>query len=220
MRADLHMHSTASPDAHIDPVEMLGIMKAKGFGAVAILDHNSTKGSLAASLRAKEIGITLVRGLEISSEAGHIGALRVEEEIPRGLSAEETVDRIHSVGGLAVALHPYRIGSGVGESAVRRCKFDAVEVVNGFTSNGRNRKAQWLADSLKLPYTAGSDAHFETEVGMAYLEIDDCADAEELLRFIVAGKGRPGGSGLGLAGSMKGAGSLMVEWIGRGFKRM
>jgi predicted metal-dependent phosphoesterase TrpH len=220
MKADMHMHSTASPDAHMDPVEILRSMKAKGFGAIAILDHNSTKGSLAASKQAKEIGIILVRGLEVSSEAGHIGALRMEEEIPRGLSAEETVDRIHSLGGLAVALHPYRIGSGVGESVVRRCKFDAVEIVNGFTSNGRNRKAQRLADSLRLPYTAGSDAHFEKEIGMAYIEIEDCSDSEQLLASIVAGKGRPGGSGLGFGGTIKGAASLMAEWMGRGFKRM
>lgn len=220
MKADMHVHSTASPDAHNDPIDILRKMKAKGFDAVTILDHNTTKGSLAASKQAKDIGIILVRGLEVSSEAGHIGALRVEEDVPKGLSPDETVDRIHSLGGLAVALHPYRMGTGVGEDVVRRCKFDAVEIVNGFTSHRRNRKAQRLADSFKLPYTAGSDAHFETELGRAYIEVDEFSDAEGLLRSIAAGKSRPGGMGLGLGGSIKAAGALTIEWAQRGFKRM
>lgn len=173
MKADMHMHSTASPDAHMDPVDILRSMKAKGFGAVAILDHNTTKGSLAASKQAKDIGMILVRGLEVSSEAGHIGALRVEEEIPRGLSAEETVDRIHSIGGLAVALHPYRIGSGVGESVVKRCKFDAVEIVNGFTSNGRNRRALRFLPLLVKPLTisTASNLHLFTTLSPTPLPI-------------------------------------------------
>lgn len=220
MKADLHIHSTASPDAKLDPIDILRIMKSKGFGAIAILDHNSVRGSLAASKQTKEIGIILVRGMEISSKAGHIGALRVEEEVPRDLSPDETVDRIHSMGGLAVALHPYRISTGVGEAVVRRCKFDAVEVVNGFTSDRRNRKAQRLADSLKLPYTGGSDAHFEKEIGMAFVETDECADSEELLKIIMSGRSRPGGNGLNLGGTIKAAGILAYEWAGRGFKRM
>lgn len=114
MRADLHIHSNASPDAHVDPIQILKMMKSRGFGAVAILDHNSIRGSAAASKQAKSVGILLIRGLEISSEAGHIGALRIEEEVPRGLSPEETVDKIHAMGGLAIALHPYRINTGIG----------------------------------------------------------------------------------------------------------
>jgi len=220
MKADLHIHSTASSDAQLEPVDILRKMKAKGFGAVAILDHNTTRGSLAASKHAKEIGIILIRGLEVSSEAGHIGALRVEEDIPKGLSPDETVDRIHAVGGLAVALHPYRMSTGVGEEVVKRCRFDAIEAVNGFTSHRRNLKARRLADSLKRPCTAGSDAHFETEIGRAYIETEDCADAEGLLSAIMAGKGTPGGTGLGLGGSIKAAGALTIEWAQRGFRRM
>ena len=220
MKADLHMHSTASPDAKVDPIDILRKMRAKGFGAVAILDHNSIEGSLRASKVAEEIGMILVRGLEVSSEAGHIGALRVEEMIPRGLSPDETVDRIHSLGGLAVALHPYRMSTGVGEDVVKRCHFDAVEIVNGFTSDRRNGKARALADSLELSYTAGSDAHYEKEMGSAYLEIEDSSDADELLKKIESGKGSPGGSGLGLGGSIKAAGALTWEWMARGFRRM
>ena len=220
MKADLHMHSTASSDAHVDPVDILKKMKTKGFDAVAILDHNTVKGSLKASKSAKQIGIILVRGMEISSEAGHIGALRIEEEIPKGLSPDETVDRIHSMGGLAVALHPYRMSTGVGEDVVKRYHFDAVEIVNGFTSHRRNRKAQALADSVELSYTAGSDAHYEKEMGRAYLEIDDFSDADELLKMIEAGKGKPGGGGLGLGGTIKGGVALTLEWMARGFGRM
>jgi len=220
MKADMHMHSTASPDAHVDPVKILRMMKAKGFGAVAILDHNTMKGTTAASGSAKEIGILLIRGMEVSSEAGHIGALSIQEEIPKGLSAGETVDRIHSQGGLAVALHPYRMNTGIGEKNVKSCKFDAVEVVNGFTSDRRNSRALELANSLGLPCTAGSDAHFETEMGMAFVEIDDCSDQDEFMRLLIAKKSVPGGHGLSDLGAIKGSFVLTWEWMARGFGRL
>ena len=220
MKADLHVHSTASGDALVEPVQVLRILKARGFGAVAILDHNSMKGSLEARGHAREIGIILVRGVEVSSAEGHIGALRVEEEVPRGLSPEETIERIHSLGGLAVALHPFRMSTGVGEKAVRRCKFDAVEVRNGFTSQKLNSRSEALARSLGLPATAGSDAHSEDELGKISLELPDCDDEEELLRSVVAGKGTAEGTGLSLAGSLKGSIELTVEWAQRGFRRV
>lgn len=219
MKADLHVHSTASGDALVEPVQVLKILKARGFGAVAILDHNSVKGSVAARSYAREIGVILVRGTEVSSAEGHIGALRVEEKIPRDLSPEETVERIHSLGGLAVALHPYRMSTGIGEKVVRRCKFDAIEVRNGFTSRRRNKRSEALAKSLGLPATAGSDAHREDELGRIFLELPDCDSEEELLRSVIAGKGTAKGTGLSLAGSLKGSMELTVEWAQRGFRR-
>lgn len=219
MKADLHVHSNASDDALVDPVQVLKILKARGFGAVAILDHNSVKGSIAARKSAREIGVVVVRGTEVSSSLGHIGALRVEEEIPKGLSPQETVDRIHGMGGLAVALHPYRTTTGIGEKTVRSCKFDAVEARNGFTSNRKNAKSEALAKSLGLPCTAGSDGHREDELGKVFLDIPECADEEEVLRSVLAGKGSPNGSGLSVGGSLVGSLELTREWMGRGFRR-
>jgi hypothetical protein len=143
----------------------------------------------------------------------------VGEEIPRGLSPEETVERIHGLGGVAVALHPYRMSTGIGEKAVRRCKFDAVEARNGFTSRRRNDKSEALAKSLNLPVTAGSDGHREDELGRIFLELPDCGDEEDLLRSVMAGKGVPHGLGLGLAGSLKASCELTTEWAKRGFRR-
>lgn len=220
MKADLHIHSNASSDAKVDPVDILKIMKARGFGAVAILDHNSVKGSAAARKMAAEIGIIVVRGTEVSSSEGHVGAFGVEEEIPKGLSPAETVERIHGVGGLAVALHPYRSSTGIGPEAVRSCKFDALEARNGFTGRKKNDRAQALADELRLPITAGSDGHREKEFGRVYVEIPDCSDEEELLELVVAGKCVPKGDGLTFAGSVKASAELTMEWMRRGFRRM
>jgi len=57
-------------------------------------------------------------------------------------------------------------------------------------------------------------------MGRAYLEIDDFSDADELLKMIEAGKGKPGGGGLGLGGTIKGDVALTLEWMARGFGRM
>jgi predicted metal-dependent phosphoesterase TrpH len=78
------------------------------------------------------------------------------------------VERIHDLGGIAVAVHPfgsYIFRKGVKDHAV---KADAIEVFNAsnlFRSS--NEKARLLAKRFKKPVTAGSDAHNTREVGNA-----------------------------------------------------
>ena len=48
----------------------------------------------------------MVIGEEISTLNGHLIGLFLEELVPPGLTAHETIERIHDQGGLAVAAHP------------------------------------------------------------------------------------------------------------------
>lgn len=66
MRIDLHTHSNRS-DGTDTPTELVEKAAACGLDVVAITDHDSTAGWDEASATAERVGITLVRGIEIST---------------------------------------------------------------------------------------------------------------------------------------------------------
>ncbi len=66
MRIDLHTHSNRS-DGTDTPTELVEKARAVGLDVVALTDHDSTAGWDEAEAAARRVGITLVRGIEISA---------------------------------------------------------------------------------------------------------------------------------------------------------
>lgn len=67
MRIDLHTHSHAS-DGTESPGDVVRAGVAAGLDVIALTDHDTTEGWAEAAATAAEVGITLVRGLEISTK--------------------------------------------------------------------------------------------------------------------------------------------------------
>ena len=67
MRIDLHTHSRAS-DGTQSPDELIRAAHAAGLDVVALTDHDTTEGWAEAAKAADEVGISLVRGIEISTK--------------------------------------------------------------------------------------------------------------------------------------------------------
>ncbi|MBD8870248.1 PHP domain-containing protein [Nocardioides donggukensis] len=67
MRIDLHTHSRAS-DGTQTPGELVRAAYAAGIDVLALTDHDTADGWDEAAEAAVEVGITLVRGMEISTE--------------------------------------------------------------------------------------------------------------------------------------------------------
>ena len=102
----------------------------------------------------------------MTSRSGHIIAIGIVDNVPKGLSVEETVEKIHDLGGIAVASHPFssRVRPPLGEECL---KTDGVEVFNATNRGHSNSRAQALARANGRPGTAGSDAHWARTVGNA-----------------------------------------------------
>jgi predicted metal-dependent phosphoesterase TrpH len=196
VKADLHVHTTYSSDSVITPKEIVFYAKKRGLTAVAVTDHNQVEGALKI---AKETDFLIIPGTEVSSLHGHIVGLNVSERIPPGLSPGETVDLIHKAGGIAIACHPFALLKGsVGEHV--SSKFDAVEVINAsaLPFNKATSKANQLAERLKLPKVAGTDAHYGPVIGQAYTLIDSEANVEAIIKAITKGQCKPAGTGISL----------------------
>lgn len=175
MRYDLHTHTNYSRhwffgiDALGTPEEMVKTAIRKGLDGIAVTDHDNVKGSLKAKEFAKKFkDFKVITGTEISSNAGHILGLGIKENVRPNLSVEETVEKIHDLGGMAVAAHPYAkfwLRDCLKEQAL---KADAIEALNACTcTQFQNRTAQKLAARTGKPGIASTDSHCPRTLGKA-----------------------------------------------------
>lgn len=180
MKFDLHCHTIYSKhffwgfDALNTPEEMIKAAVKKGLDGLAITDHNNVKGSLLAKKIAKKYkDFKIITGAEIKTKSGEVIGLGIKENVPMLLSLEETIEKIHDLGGIAVASHPfgkYFFRKCVGNDAI---KADAIEVFNSTLTKSANNKALALSKKYKTGKTAGSDAHFIKVVGNAGIICSD-----------------------------------------------
>jgi predicted metal-dependent phosphoesterase TrpH len=134
----------------------------------------------------------IIPGMEISSLEGHIIGLNLQEVVPKKLGVEETVDRIHELGGLAIACHPKAVlKASLGQKTNR--KFDAVEVVNAsaFPFKRSVERAREMAARLGLPQVGGSDAHYPPEIGNAYTLVEAELECDSVVKAISKGLCEP-----------------------------
>ena len=217
MRADLHIHSSFSNDGKSTVEEIMESARRKGIRCVAIADHNSFD---AYEIASRYHDIIVVPAEEVSSAEGHILAYGISGCIERGKGIMETIDMIHDAGGIAVAAHPYRWWSGIGEKNVVP-EFDAIETLNSRSTKGSNAKAFRLALNMNKPMTAGSDAHDPESVGDAYSEFsDDITDWEGVIKEIMNANTGVSGKNRSRTDTLRYGYKSITEWIGRGFRKM
>ncbi len=220
MRGDLHIHTVHSSDGVIPVQLVLDVARSMGMDVIAFTDHNT----MAAYHDAQTLdrgNMIIIPAMEISSAGGHILAYGVSEEVPRDLSVPDTITAIHDAGGIAVAAHPYRWWSGLGEDNVINNHFDAIEVQNFRSLKGSNRKARELATMLELGRPGGSDAHVIDEIGRTMTIFPEgCNDAGDLLDAILSGNTMTEGSNRSMKRTITYGTKVITQWIGRGMRRM
>jgi dephospho-CoA kinase len=146
LRMDLHLHTAGSRDCLADPRAVLERATARGYGRIAITDHNN----LGVALRMAEVfPDRIIPGEEVKTAEGiDVIGLYLSREIPKGTPAVETVARIRAQGGIPYLPHPYAAGKGGGGRMADELAalVDVVEVFNARLHPGRlNAPAQALA---------------------------------------------------------------------------
>ena len=187
-KMDSHIHREYSPDSKSKLEDIIKQAKSRNIDIIAISDHNTIEGSkLACELTKKDDDILSIPSIEISSVEGHILGFGCEEKIERDLPAGETIDLIHSQGGLAIIPHPYcfyRHGLLCKED-YENLKIDAIETKNArFIMGYCNNKAEKLSVKEKLPGLGASDAHYYKFVGDCYSKIDCEKDIDSVFKAI------------------------------------
>lgn len=201
LKIDLHVHTNCSPDSLITPEELIFYAKKRGLDGVAVVDHERFDGALKI---AKMTDLLIIPGMEIESLDGHIVGLNIREIVPKKLSADETIDKIHEANGIAVACHPVAFFKG-GVGKHTNSKFDAVEVINSSAIPFKYsmQHSQALASRLGVGRVAGSDAHYAPEIGYAYTAVNAELETEKIISAIRKGSCQPFGRAIPLTMRLK-----------------
>ena len=167
LKLDLHVHTDRSQDAHTRPDELIANIRRSGLDGLAITDHDL----LATDT---QDGALIIKGVEISSQNGHIIGLGISTPIPRGLPADETIRQIRQLGGISIVAHPYDIFRSAINPESLTIMPDAIEVVNSASMFHTItwKRARQFAEKNHLTQTAGSDSHIPETIGKAFTTID------------------------------------------------
>jgi predicted metal-dependent phosphoesterase TrpH len=222
MRFDLHVHSIHSRDGSATPSEIIKQAVKHGIDGLAVTDHNTPEGSNQARSEAAGMkGFVVVRGIEVSAKEGHVLVYGTGEPVPAGIAASEVARIARERGAIAVAAHPYRLWTGLGENVVRKVDFAAVEGLNSSSDKNGNARARKLAAELRKPMTGGSDAHALGMVGAGLTVFDGPMESEDqALDAISKGLCRPEGMSASPAMGLRNTLGNFTGWLGRGMKRM
>lgn len=189
LKIDLHVHTTGSTDAFIEPEQLPLILKKRGLDGVAITNHD-------AFTEVTSSETIILPGIEASTRQGHIIGLGVSGQITKGSTADETIAMIQRAGGVAIVPHPFDPISPCVNPLKLRSRPEAIETINSdalfFCLN--TIVAKRMADRLGLPMVAGSDSHIPETVGDAYTLIDSSSKSvADILGAIRAGSVEPAG---------------------------
>jgi predicted metal-dependent phosphoesterase TrpH len=177
--ADLHTHSRASFDSLASPEALVRAAARHGLTHLAITDHDRIDGAIEARGRAAESApeLTVIVGEEVRTADGDLICLFLDEAIPPGLPADETIARARAQGALVGVPHPFDRfrGSLLRDARLERLAgaVDWIETHNARVALGKgNQLAAEFALAHGLPGIAVSDAHSSFEVGVAYTALD------------------------------------------------
>ena len=173
MWIDTHCHTKYSYDNWLEPRDLIIRARALGLAAVCVTEHHSFEVSEPVERVGREEGLLVLRGVEISTDRGHVLAYGVADDgwniwgRNTYLPIVPVIERVVALGGICVPAHPYRE---IGVASLLDDLFDlrgiaAVETHNGNNSDQDNDLARAAADHLALPTLGGSDCHKMAAVG-------------------------------------------------------
>ena len=174
MRIDLHCHSKYSLDNYFEPEQLIKQALKMNLDGVCFTEHYSLEASMPVTEINVPKGFSVFRGLEISTDKGHLLVYGLKDDSWNTWSmnnypdARAVIEKVRQMGGVCAPAHPFRPCDSFGDELLRINSFDAVETHNGRDSPGMNRKALETSRILGLPSIGGSDCHNKKQVGRAY----------------------------------------------------
>lgn len=190
LKLEFHCHTNASKDSLTKPKDLIKTARRKGLDRLVVTDHNSILGAVAAHSLDPQLVIV---GEEIMTTRGELLAAYVQEEIPAGLTPQETIKILKEQGAFISVSHPFdRLRKGGWDEKDLLDiihQVDAIEIFNARCMNPIfNTQAQQFAEKYNLAGTVGSDAHVAFEVGTSLMELNQFEGPDEMRKVIKQAK--------------------------------
>lgn len=205
MLIDIHIHTKPiSYCSELDAAAMVRRAKEIGLEGVCITEHDAIWSKEAISELSAEHEFPVFRGMEVSTDCGHILTFGLHEYVPGIWRAETLRKVVDEAGGVLVVAHPFRrpwygvrlrkeyglslTAEEAGEEKVFKL-VHGVEVMNGERPEIENSFAAEVSELIGLFTTGGSDAHTLSAVGKYVTNFHNHPTTEEdLIAELKAGR--------------------------------
>jgi predicted metal-dependent phosphoesterase TrpH len=194
LKVDLHIHTADDPRDRLfhTPFNLVDRAAELGFGALAITLHELQFADPRVTAYARERGITLIPGAEMTIEGCHVLLLNFPGAAAESVRTLDELARLKArTGGLVIAPHPYFpvVHCLRGKLDAHPDVFDAVEWSYFWTRaiNFNARAARW-AQAHGKPLVGNSDLHDLRQMGRTCSLIDAPPDASAICDAIRQGR--------------------------------
>ncbi|MEE8443398.1 MAG: PHP domain-containing protein [Dehalococcoidia bacterium] len=192
MLIDLHNHTLHfSMDSGLTLDKLLVRAKELGLDGVCLTEHNAVwPNSARLEDAADQYGIAVFRGLEVSTEIGHVLVYGLEEFRNYMFSFEALCGAVESEGAVLVLAHPQWVGTGKAPGPdVIKAHFHGIEVLNGEISNDANSYVESMAVRLGKFGVGGSDSHSLEAIGRCATRFQNPVTTDaEMVKELLAGR--------------------------------
>src|ERR1700730_19195603 len=208
---DVHLHTNrGSAASNVSPRDLIERARTIGIGAVCITERDTMWDLAEVGEMARDAGVLLLRGMEVTTDMGHIGVFGLDTYLGGIYKLAELRRVADDKGAILIANHPFRykldarfsfmntdhepIDPAHPERAARLEIFrmvDAIEALNGACSEEENLFALKVAEHLGLAVVAGSDSHSASSIGcVTTLFSESIHNERELIDAIPARRSR------------------------------
>ena len=203
---DLHLHSEASDDSRA-PVEaylkwLARKRDERPLDGIVLTEHRQFDATSDYRVLEDKYDILILKASEVETEYGHVLVYGVNAAMldrfdfaDVRLPAQELIDEVARLGGVAMPCHPGRPTIGLIEHYRNRPPLEGVtgvEALNGGSKKGENEAVAALIDTYGYHAFGGSDAHLVSFVGICATAFDrDVTNTEELVDALRSGGYRP-----------------------------
>ncbi|HEY5626129.1 MAG TPA: PHP-associated domain-containing protein [Dehalococcoidia bacterium] len=215
---DMHVHTVrGAADSSLKPEQLIEVAKEIGLTGVNIAEHDRMWEDYVLKEFREQSGLFVNRGMEVSTDMGHILAVGLIGYVPGIRKAKELRAVLNDLGGFMIVAHPFRhffdpvhfrregrppFDMTPEEAAERMPIFglvDDIEVANGGTQPKENQFALKVARVIGKQGVGASDCHSTQGVGYFVTVFDEeLRDETHMLELLhagryYAGKGLPEG---------------------------
>ncbi len=171
LKADFHTHTAEDPHHQIryTAKELISMAAEEGFDVLAITNHKCLTYNKRLAAYARERGILLIPGIEVSVRKRHVVLLNP----PSGKTFSDfpSLSAMRRQDALVIAPHPYFPNPfSLNGYLLRHLKlFDAIEYCHFYSPRiNFNQMAIAVSETHGLPLVGNSDAHFFSQFGTTY----------------------------------------------------
>ena len=196
MKVELHAHTADDPVDRISHTteQLIDHAAALGYGALAVTLHDRWFDAAPLACYARERGITLMSGIELTLRGSHVLIVNAPRQVERARTWADLAAIKRDSRALVVAPHPfYPIGSAIGARGLEQAGavIDALEVNAMYTRRiDFNRRAVSWAREHGLPLVGNTDLHRLRQMGTtaSLVDVEDGATADAVCDAVRAGR--------------------------------